>query len=205
MNGLNGRVLLLNASFEVLGTIGIPRAVLLVLRDDKPVTVLENAPNRFLTSAGGQKFDVPSVIVLKKYIQRKNKRRDGGSLREKIYIRDGFTCQYCSVTVGDIHPLTKKRLDRKDLTLDHINPKSKGGENTPFNLVTACKPCNNRKADRTPEMARMPLLTKELAINGLDKFLICHYAESRPEWIPYLETQEGFKQILEKKNLLEVV
>ena len=150
-------------------------------------------------------FESAIRSLLKKYIQRKNKRRDGGSLREKIYIRDGFTCQYCSVTVGDIHPLTKKRLDRKDLTLDHINPKSKGGENTPFNLVTACKPCNNRKADRTPEMARMPLLTKELAINGLDKFLICHYAESRPEWIPYLETQEGFKQILEKKNLLEVV
>ena len=78
-------------------------------------------------------------------------------------------------------------VDAKDLTLDHILPRAQGGESTPANLVTACVKCNQRKGNRTPEQARMPLLTSQKLLRlGLDHVLLCHYAESRPEWKKYL-------------------
>lgn len=59
--------------------------------------------------------------------------------RENIYKRDNYTCVYC----GD--------ADKKQLTLDHVIPKSKGGPNSWNNLVTACKRCNNEKSDLSLE------------------------------------------------------
>ena len=69
--------------------------------------------------------------------------------RLRIYVRDKFTCQYCG----------KRRAD--ELTLDHITPRAQDGHSTPENLVAACVACNNRKGNRTPEQARMPLLTSQ--------------------------------------------
>ena len=46
----------------------------------------------------------------------------------------------------------------RDLTIDHVLPASWGGPKTWTNVVTACRPCNQKKADRTPEKAHMPLL-----------------------------------------------
>jgi hypothetical protein len=59
------------------------------------------------------------------------------ALRQMIFERDGFACVYCG------------NLD--DLACDHVHPRSRGGKNDPSNLVTACKPCNSSKRDRTPE------------------------------------------------------
>ncbi len=64
--------------------------------------------------------------------------------RWKIWQRDDFTCQYCGA--------------RDDLSIDHIFPESKGGKLIDSNLVTACKTCNSRKNNRTPEEANMKLL-----------------------------------------------
>jgi len=96
--------------------------------------------------------------------------------RVRIYIRDRYCCQYCG---GKEHA--------KNLTLDHIMPRAQGGITTPQNLVTSCVKCNQRKGNRTPEQARMPLLTSQKLLRlGLDHVLLCHYAESRPEWKKYL-------------------
>jgi hypothetical protein len=55
------------------------------------------------------------------------------------------------------------------------------------NIVTACIKCNNRKANRTPEEARMPLLTSQTALRvKLERVVLCHYAEARAEWRKYL-------------------
>ena len=54
--------------------------------------------------------------------------------RAMIYKRDGHKCQYCGST--------------KNLTIDHIIPRSRGGEDTWENLVVACNPCNTRKSDK---------------------------------------------------------
>jgi len=103
-------------------------------------------------------------------------RRETTMKRARVYIRDRYRCQYC----GD-------HRHAKDLTLDHILPRAQGGESTPANLVTACVKCNQRKGNRTPEQARMPLLTSQKLLRlGLDHVLLCHYAESRPEWKKYL-------------------
>lgn len=69
--------------------------------------------------------------------------------RENIYLRDDYTCQYCG-----------EKFSAEELTLDHVFPKSRGGENSWENLVTCCKHCNSKKADRTPKEAGMVLLNK---------------------------------------------
>ena len=65
--------------------------------------------------------------------------------RREVLRRDKHTCQYCGST--------------KQLTLDHVIPRSKGGKHTWDNVVTACERCNSRKGDRTPQQARMTLRT----------------------------------------------
>jgi 5-methylcytosine-specific restriction endonuclease McrA len=66
--------------------------------------------------------------------------------RRNIYKRDRYTCQYCGSQPGS-----------EELTLDHVLPRAQGGISTWENCVLACIGCNSRKADRTPEQARMPL------------------------------------------------
>ena len=57
--------------------------------------------------------------------------------RSNVFLRDMFTCQYC-----------KNVFEKKDLTIDHIIPKSKGGETNWLNVTTCCKSCNLSKADK---------------------------------------------------------
>lgn len=64
-----------------------------------------------------------------------------------LFRRDRNLCAYCG-----------ERLDRRELTRDHIFPRARGGRDVWTNVVTACRACNTRKACRTPEEARMPLL-----------------------------------------------
>lgn len=174
---LNSRVLLLNFSYEPLGTISVARSVCLVFRE--AVFVEEHDGRRVLRSANAT-FRVPSVVRLRAYVDVRRRRRASGAKRLRIYVRDGFTCQYCG-----------KRTPVDDLTLDHITPRAQAGASTPENLVTACVPCNNRKADRTPEQARMPLLTSQHKLRvGLDRVMLCHYAEERAEWRKYLFMEE---------------
>ena len=153
---LNNRVLLLNFSYEPLGTIGVARSVCLVFRE--AVFVEEHDGGRVLRSANAT-CRGPSVVRLRAYIDVPRRRQAAGSKRLRIYVRDGFTCQYCG-----------RRVSANDLTLDHITPRAQAGASTPENLVTACVPCNNRKADRTPEQARTPLLTSQHRLRvGLDR------------------------------------
>jgi 5-methylcytosine-specific restriction endonuclease McrA len=110
--------------------------------------------------------------------------------RARIYMRDKFRCQYCGVkkTAGD-------------LTLDHILPRSRGGDNSPVNVVTACVSCNGRKGNRTPSEARMPLLTSQTALRvKLERVVLCHYAEARADWRKYL-----FMDVYDDRDIREQV
>jgi 5-methylcytosine-specific restriction endonuclease McrA len=170
---LDGRVLLLNQTYEPLGTVSVVRAVIMTFKDT--VTVEEFDGERVLRSARAE-FRVPSVIRRRTYINVRRRREASGMKRLRIYMRDKFRCQYC----GD-----KKAAG--ELTLDHIMPRSRGGDNSPVNIVTACVSCNNRKGDRTPAEARMPLLTSQSALRvKLERVVLCHYAEARAEWRKYL-------------------
>ena len=89
-------------------------------------------------------FQLPSIIVLKRFIRYEFV--GPPCTKKNIFIRDEFSCQYCSAECEKVH-----------LTLDHIIPRSKGGANSWTNLVTACKKCNQRKSDRTISQAGLIL------------------------------------------------
>ena len=170
---LDGRVLLLNQTYEPLGTVSVARAIIMTLKNS--VFVEEYDGVRVLRSAHDE-FPVPSVIRRRTYINIRRRREQSGMKRLRIYMRDKFRCQYCGAKKGV-----------NDLTLDHILPRSRGGDNSPVNIVTACVACNNRKANRTPGEARMPLLTSQTALRvKLERVVLCHYAEARTEWRKYL-------------------
>ena len=170
---LNTRVLLLNQTYEPLGTVSCARAIVMVIKQSVAVEEWDN--ERVLRSAR-EEFRVPSVIRRREYINIRRRREASGMKRLRIYMRDKFRCQYCG-----------EKKQAVDLTLDHIFPRSRGGENSPVNIVAACQACNNRKGNRTPEEARMPLLTTQSALRvKLERVVLCHYAEARPEWRKYL-------------------
>ena len=85
-------------------------------------------------------FDMrlPSVVSLKSYVRPA---RQPAFTRFNVFLRDRFCCQYCG--------------SAQDLTFDHLIPRARGGQTTWENVVTACAPCNLRKADKTLEAARM--------------------------------------------------
>tara|TARA_Y100000034_G_C6821147_1_gene369817 strand:+ start:208 stop:699 length:492 start_codon:yes stop_codon:yes gene_type:complete len=91
------------------------------------------------------RFLFPSVIVLNSYIQKKRIRMS--PTRKNIYWRDKYTCQYCS-----------GQYKYKQLSLDHIIPKSRGGDRGWLNLVTCCLSCNQKKGNKTPSEASMTLI-----------------------------------------------
>ena len=76
---------------------------------------------------------------------------DGAAARERIFSRDAHRCVYC----GEVFPPER-------LTLDHVQPRMRGGDHSPGNLVTACGPCNARKASR-PAWAFLAELPEERA------------------------------------------
>ena len=92
-------------------------------------------------------FKLPAVIVLTKAIRYSF----GGIVcnRQNVIWRDNNKCQYCS-----------KVFPTEKLTVDHVMPKSRGGEKSWTNLVAACKKCNQKKGDKTPEEAGMKLIKK---------------------------------------------
>jgi 5-methylcytosine-specific restriction endonuclease McrA len=183
----NDRVLLLNQTYEPLGTVSVVRAIIMTFKNT--VYVEEWDGDRVLRSAHDA-FPVPSVIRRREYINIRRRREQSGMKRFRIYMRDKFRCQYCG---------EKKSVP--ELTLDHIFPRSRGGDNSPLNIVTACIKCNNRKSNRTPEEARMPLLTSQTALRvKLERVALCHYAEARAEWRKYL-----FMDMHDDRDVMEKV
>jgi 5-methylcytosine-specific restriction endonuclease McrA len=184
---LNGRVLLLNQTYEPLGTVSVARAIVMTFKHT--VFVEEWDGDRVLRSAHDE-FRVPSVIRRCDYINVRRRREQSGMKRLRIYLRDKYRCQYCG-----------EKKSAGELTLDHILPRSRGGDNSPVNIVTACLTCNNRKSNRTPQEARMPLLTSQTALRvKLERVVLCHYAEARAEWRKYL-----FMDVHDDRGVMEKV
>jgi len=95
-------------------------------------------------------FYYPSIIVCKNYIRRKPVHLS--PTRMNIYWRDEYRCQYCH-----------QKFSQSHLTLDHVIPKSRGGQKSWQNIVTSCSGCNQKKANRTPSEASMELFKKPVA------------------------------------------
>ena len=134
---------LLNADYSFLNVVDWKRAMCLVAKGK--VQVLKHS-ERIVRSAEGIVIKLPAVMKLIKLIRVLYRNRVPFS-KKNVLVRDGFKCSYCGT-------------DKEKLTIDHIIPKSRGGETTFENCVSSCKPCNNRKGDKTPSEVKMYLKTK---------------------------------------------
>jgi len=133
---VNSPVLVLNQNYEPLNVARARRAVILVLRGK--AELLENGVGVIHTP--NELIPLPSVIRLVYLVKRP--RRERKLTRHEVFHRDDYTCQYCS-------------RQSKQLTLDHVVPRYKGGATrVGRNVASACMNCNNRKAGRTPEGGR---------------------------------------------------
>ncbi|MBS3944910.1 MAG: HNH endonuclease [Melioribacter sp.] len=115
-------------------------------------------------------FPWPTVIRLNDFIRVPYKKII--LTRRNILKRDGHKCAYCGR--GDL-----------PLTIDHVIPKSKGGDESWDNLVAACLPCNNKKGDRSPEDANMQLRIRAYTPNHI-MFIKNSAGRVDETWKPYL-------------------
>ncbi len=141
VSGLSGRSLLLNTTYEPLKVVSWQRAVTLLCLGK--VEVVRSYAHRKIRAASWS-VEMPSVIKLRRYIKRRRIRV--ALSRQNIFYRDDHQCQYC-----------QRSLPARELTCDHVNPRTQGGRTSWENITTACGPCNRRKGGRTPEQARMRL------------------------------------------------
>jgi 5-methylcytosine-specific restriction endonuclease McrA len=163
------QVLVLNASYEPLNVCSVRRAHVLVFKGKAEVLEKLEEPLHSATDT----YPWPHVIRLVTYVrvprsaQRKISRR-------ALFARDGWRCVYCGTTGGR-------------LTLDHVVPRSRGGESVWENVVTSCAPCNLRKGNRLPEEVAMTLVTPPRPPAPV-LFIRLAAAKIPHTWAPYLES-----------------
>jgi 5-methylcytosine-specific restriction endonuclease McrA len=161
-------VLVLNQNYEPLNVCHPRRAFVLVERGK--AEVLEHGRDSWRSAT--RVFPLPSVIRLIYLIKRP--RPQMRLSRREVFNRDKYTCQYCG------------RRGQRDLTLDHVMPRHRGGRHTWDNLVTACKGCNHRKAGRTPHEAKMRLMKEPLQPRVNSYYVV----------YPYLDAEEGWRKFV---------
>lgn len=162
-------VLVLNATYEPLSVVSVRRAIVLLLKEK--AELLEAAEARL--RAEGFSMPVPLVIRMVYYV-RIPRHLSLPLSRRTVMARDQYTCQYCGATPG-----------KAELTLDHVVPRSRGGKTVWENVVVACRVCNQRKGNRTPEEAGMTLIRKPKRPRYV-AFAFLGEARSREVWSKYL-------------------
>ena len=160
------RVLVLNASYEPLSVVSARRGVVLVLHHRASVVV----PRDEVWRAATESVSVPSVIKLNRFVKVPY-RRTTPVTRRAVFGRDSHTCQYCGAQAE---------------SLDHVLPRSRGGDHTWENVVASCRRCNINKGDRLPGEAGLKLDRKP----GPPRRFAWIYASAGftvdPDWQPYL-------------------
>jgi 5-methylcytosine-specific restriction endonuclease McrA len=162
-------VLLLDATYEPLSIISWEDAMHKVVTGDAEVV---EETDQLIRSAYAE-WRLPSVIRQLKKFRRKGKVQFS---RINIYMRDGWTCQYC-----------KERKPVKDLTFDHVLPRAQGGKTSWTNIVTACRPCNTDKDNRTPEQAGLKLMKKPVEPKWLPAQMAIKMTVLPKQWEPYID------------------
>ena len=164
---MHKKVLVLNQNYEPMSICSVKKAIILLYLGK--AELVEAREGQFIRSVSIT-MPFPSIVRLSFYVQMPYRRVV--LTRRNILKRDGYRCQYCGKT-------------GVPLTVDHVIPKSRGGEDSWENLVCACIKCNNKKGDRTPEEAGMKLLRKPRKPNPI--LFIRHFVgEIDEKWEPYL-------------------
>jgi 5-methylcytosine-specific restriction endonuclease McrA len=172
---LDRQVLVLNRLWQAINVCTVRRAFTLLCQGHAQVVNADGANNFFthdfdswhelsqrepepeMVHTISFKIRVPRVIVLMLFDRMPKK--EVKFTRHNIFERDKNTCQYCG-----------KVFDRRDLNLDHVIPRDKGGATTWENIVCSCIPCNTRKGNRLPHQVNMHLIKKPV----------------RPKWRPFV-------------------
>src|SRR6266480_5022050 len=160
------KALVLNATYEPLCVVSVRRAVVLVLKEKAEVL---HATDEELHSER-EAFQVPSVIRLTYFVKVPFRARAALN-RRAVFARDGHRCQYCGASAENI---------------DHVVPRSRGGEDVWENVVAACRPCNARKEDRLLHEVGMILRRRPTAPRELT-WIIVAVGTVHPPWEPYLQ------------------
>lgn len=151
------RALLLNSDYTPLHFISDVSAIILFYKGRAEVVNDDNG----IPSTWDEIFNSPSVSIklpaTMRLVSRINKNWKPPRFRKKVlFNRDSWKCQFCST-----------QLNGKSITIDHVIPKSRGGTTSWHNCVSACKNCNKKKSNMTPEEAGMPLLKNPALPNAL--------------------------------------
>ncbi len=163
---LSQSVLILNQNYEPIAICSAKKAVVLMFLEKAHMV---ESYDDYIHAVSLQ-IPYPSVIRLNRYIRKPFQKVSLS--RRNIIKRDKNICQYC----GKNH---------QPMTVDHIIPKSNGGQDTWENLVSACMRCNNKKGDRTPDKAGMKLISQPRRPSHL--FYLQHLAgSSHNTWNDYL-------------------
>src|SRR5579871_6225671 len=147
---MNQEVLVLNSDYEPLNVCNLRRAIVLVYLGKADVLHAEEE-----REYRHGEFVTPSVVKLRGHVKRPLPELKLS--RRTIFARDNYTCQYCGSTT-------------KDLTIDHVSPKHRGGLATWENLVCCCRKCNMKKSDKLAHQVGMKL----------------HQPPRRPRYVPYI-------------------
>lgn len=156
----------MNQNYEPLTVCNVRRAIILTYLGK--AEIIGKVDNRNVRSIY-KTFDYPSVVRLIIFVRVPFRKIILS--RKNILRRDNHRCQFCGST--------------SNLTIDHIIPKSKGGEDDWENLTTACIRCNNKKGDRTPDEAKLNLMTIPKRPSHIT-FIKNFAGNVNVDWKPYL-------------------
>ena len=173
---LNGNVLVLNRLWQAVNICSVRRALTLLFEGHAEVVCAENGAFNTFDFSEWRNFSerfpheeesihtirfrirIPKVVLLLFFDRLPHK--EVKFTRHNIFERDGNTCQYCG-----------KVFERRDLNIDHVIPRDRGGTTVWENVVCSCIPCNTHKTNRTPGEAGMKLIRKP----------------KRPKWRPFVQ------------------
>jgi 5-methylcytosine-specific restriction endonuclease McrA len=162
------RVLLLNSTYEPLTALPMRRAVIMLMCGK--ADVVHDDPAGPVVHSATRTIVVPSVIRLRTYVRVPYRARIPMT-RAALMHRDRFRCAYCG---------------GKADTVDHVIPRSRGGEHSWENCVAACGPCNHRKADHLLTDLGWSLRAAPLPPKGQHWRLLSSVKELDPAWMRYL-------------------
>jgi len=132
-------VYVLNNNYQCISVCSFNRALALV--EQKKAEVVKYAEHVVHTVS--RAIQVPLIIKLFRFIKAFNRKVNFS--KNMVLDRDDYTCQYCG----------KRILNKSEITIDHVVPKSRGGKSTFENVVAACSHCNRKKHNRLPVEANM--------------------------------------------------
>ena len=167
------RVLVLNASYEPINVCTVRRATVLLLK--ARAELLERGEGAIHSER--LEIDRPCVIRLQRYVRIPRDVHRRKITRKAVLARDAYTCQYCG-------------REASGLTVDHVIPRSRGGESVWENIVASCAPCNRKKGNRLPREASMHPATRPRP-PGPTVFIRIASPRIPLAWEPYLAPKQA--------------